>query len=653
MRAWGLAGLLGVAALCGHAGQAPAQGANPAAARTLDDYRHFRALSIDLLGRTPTRQELTDFERPDFKQEAWIDKRLTGPGYPERLARIYMDALRLEVGPAFAYTPASVILRRQLVKGPEGEELYVYYRQGQRRRRDVTDGEFCLSQAETGLSFPLAGIAVGESKPVPQQILDERTVVVRPWWLYRDFEAPHATVRLPTEGKNADPLFVPVDELLRDPDKSPTIEVRVCREEAQTADVGALFSSGRTPAPAKAPKPGAPTADLPRGRFRPYPADDAYAKAHVGDPISCRSAGALTMSADCGCGPGLRHCLPGDSGTNNPRAFSLPTRLPLGLDLPLGSTPQTVSDWYKFWWTQEAARFLGYLFSADRDFREVLAAHYSFVNGPLAAFYRTGAPASCCDREKAFGMIESTEPLFDPKALPTDLAPFDTRTWKMVPDRGAHAAGLVTMPVFLAKYASRRSRAAALYTTFLCRNFVAGKEELTPSQEPNLTVRPGCASCHATLEPLAAYFSRVEEANWTFLPAWRFPLRNLTCKKNAQGRLPGFCNVFYDGDFSDATAGVLRGAYASLDHAAAGAAGAAVALGDAPEFAACAVQRVTSSFLGRPLTSDDDDLLTALGSEFRRNGLRMRPLVRAILLSDAYRRSNNISSAIWRRGDHE
>src|SRR4029078_8112519 len=138
-----------------------------------------------------------------------------------------------------------------------------------------------------------------------------------------------------------------------------------------------------------------------------------------------------------------------------------PTRAPLGAGAPLGTAPQTVSDWYKFWWGQEAQRFLGQLFASDRDLREMLTARASLVNGPLVEFYRAGAPASCCDREKAFGMVDSAEPLVDPAALP-ELSPSYTRTWRLVPDRGATAAGLLTMPVFLAKYASRRARAPVL-----------------------------------------------------------------------------------------------------------------------------------------------------------------------------------------------
>src|SRR3954470_16005008 len=155
---------------------APAHAQQPK--RTLDDYRHFRALAIDLLGRAPRREELAAFERPDFKLDDWIDKLLQGPGYVDRLARVYMDLLRLEVGPAFTYAPPATTLRRQLVQGPRGQGIYVYYRQGQRRPRALTDGEFCLSQEETGLAFPNANVAVGTPRPVSAAVLDTNTVLV-------------------------------------------------------------------------------------------------------------------------------------------------------------------------------------------------------------------------------------------------------------------------------------------------------------------------------------------------------------------------------------------------------------------------------------------------------------------------------------------
>ncbi|MEP7120629.1 MAG: DUF1585 domain-containing protein [Byssovorax sp.] len=612
------------------------------ASPSLEDYRHFRALAIDLLGRMPTRDEVAAFERPGFDLDGWIEKGLNGPGYAERLSRVYMDVLRLEVSPAFQFVPAATTLRRETLLGPDKQPVYVYYRQNQRRAREATDGEFCLTKAETGLQFPINQPPTGTATPVSKAALDAATVMVKPWWLYRDFQGSKPELLHGKEWEKADPAFSPIKELLLEPDgKTPTVEIRVCKEEAQTAAAGYIYLTGR-PNPEKGAK-------NPFDRLRPLPVDDGYAKQHKGESLSCRSALGATMTIDCGCGVGLQYCTPGDGPGNDPRAFTLPTHVPLGLESPIGGAPQSTSAWYKLWWSEEAKHFFGRLFGEDRDFREVLTSRSTLVNGPLAQFYRAGARSSCCSREKAFGLAEEAEPLFNESALPEHLDPEDTATWKVVNDRGPHAAGLLTMPIFLAKYASRRARAAAVYTSFLCKQFVAEKAELTPSTEPNLMIRPGCASCHATLEPLAAYFSRVEETSWVFLPPKQFPAQNPVCKQNAQGKMPGFCDFFYDAAFSSKTIGMLRGAYASPAHAESGPAGVAQELVKSPEFAECAVERVASSFLDRPLGEDDAALKKALLASFIAGGYRMRPLVRALLHAPAYAGANNLASTTWRK----
>jgi Protein of unknown function (DUF1585) len=625
---------------------APATAA--AAGPTLEDYRRFRTLSIDLLGRIPTREELAEIETPGFDLNAWIDRHLDGPAYVERLERIYMDALRLEVGPAFQFTPPATTLHRETLMGPDKKPLYVYYRQNQRRARPETDGEFCFTKAETGLVFPPNQPPKGTAVPVKKAALEANTVLVHPWWLYRDYRADKPTQRYGTKewerpGVANDPGYQLLDEMLVEPDgKTPTVEVRVCKEEAQTAETGHVYASGRPP-----PVKGAPA---PFGRLRPLPGDDAYAKLHKGQTLSCRSTLGLNSSIDCGCGIGLEHCMPGDKPGNDPRAFSLPNHVPLGLGDPIASSPQTNSAWHRFWWSQEAVHFLDHLFADDRDFREIVTARYGFVNGPLAQFYRSGAPASCCNREKAFGMQEEMEPLFDPRAVPASVDLHDTVDWAAVAERSPDAAGILTMPAFLTKYSSRRARGAAIYSGLLCKTFGADHAQLMPSTEPNLMIRQGCSSCHAILEPLAAYFTRVEETSWVFLPAARFPVDNAVCRKNPQGKSPGFCDFFYDGAFADGKAGILRGAYASAEHAEAGPAGAAKDLAAMPELADCAVERVTSSFLGRPLRDEDAPLREQLRALFVAQGYRMRPLVSAVVRSAAYQRANNESSTQWREG---
>jgi hypothetical protein len=602
--------------------------ASAGADRPLRDYRWFRALSIDLSGRMPTRAEVEALGRPDFDLDGWIEAHLVGPAYAERMRRVYMDLLRLELGPSFAFTPPSATLRRETVLGPDRRELYVYYRRGQRRRDPATDGDFCLTAAETGLTLTPNGPPIGTATPLTAAVLEARTVAVKPWWLYADATAAVPADRFGDGWSQRFPGFTPVPGLLVEPDgKTATTEVRVCREEAQTAEFAAVYASGRAPIP--------PRTAPPAGRRAAAPADSGYAKSHAGRLIACGSGSAFQVSVDCGCGPALERCLPSAGGQQDPPAFVLPTHTPLGADQPFELGPQPVSSWSRFWWGQEAVRFLDAVFLDDRDVREILTSPATLVNGPLAQFYRSVAPATCCGPGVDLDYT-AAEPLVDPARLPP-LAPMDTATWLRVADRGPRASGILTMPIFLAKYGSRRARAHVLYNTFLCRDFVADSVKLEPSTEPDLRVRPGCSTCHATLEPLAAAFTRVAESDWTWLPASVYPLRHPRCAAKSP---PGFCKSVYDPAF-----GELRGAHGSPASAERGPAGLAEDIVAAPEFPSCVVRQVAQSFLGRALDADDTPLVRDLTSTFVRGGYRMRALVRALVKSDAYRRGNDARGA--------
>jgi Protein of unknown function (DUF1585) len=610
---------------------------------TLDDYRHFRAVAIDLLGRMPTRDEVAEFEKPGFALDAWIDGHLQGGTYADRLSRVYMDLLRLEPAPSTQFAPDATTLYRHQILGPDGKPVLVYFRARQRRAREETDGEFCLTKEETGLEIVARTQPKdpGTAKPVSKAVLEAHTVLVKPWWLYRDYLNVSPTKRYKMGWDDPDPSYQPVEGLLNDPDGKPTLEIRVCREEAQTMPSGHVYVTGRVPPPRPV---------LMNKRTRQAPLDSAYAKQHKDEVISCQSKIAYDSSHECGCGVALEHCLPNDGDQAGSSAFYFPNHAPLGLGQPIDTARQQGQRWFPFWWSQEAEHLLSYVFTADRDFREVLTGRWTFVNGPLAQFYRAIQPGNCCGGEANFGMVQESEPLFLPQNVPTELFPHDVAAWKMVPDRGPHASGLLTTPMFLEKYASARARGATLYTAFLCKSFSSDTAELMPSTEPNLMIRPGCQTCHATLEPLAAYFSRIEPGNLVYLPQDLFPVKSDKCKKGPNGKLPGFCDAFYDVSFADAHGATLRSAYGSAAHADATPAGAGADITKMPEFAECAVQRVAGSFLGRALTSDDAPLVKELTSTFTKDGYRMRPLVRAILKSDAYRRSNNLDSSVWRGG---
>lgn len=619
--------------------------ARPAAASpTREQYRLFRALSIDLQGRIPLPDEIAAFERPGFDLDAWIDQHLQGPAYAERLRRVYMDALRLEVGPMFNFVSNPLVLRRVRVIDPDGNPTYVYFRRAQRRDRVESDADFCLSPAETGVTIARNGQLSGAARPVDRAVWNQRTVTVRPWWLYRDYRSASASQRIaPGVGVGSAMALSPVAALLTDADNAtPTAAVRVCREEAQTADRGAVYLSGRVAA--------LPRAEVyPGGRVTPPPTDSAYARSHASAMVSCTSGTGISLSDDCGCGVGLERCMPGGSLGNDPPAFNLPDNVPLGAGQALDSRAQSQGDWMRFWWAQEAVHFLDDLFARDRDVRGLLTDRGTMVNGATAQFYRGFAGTTCCGGGPQFDYVEPAA-LFDPARVPADLTPHDLATWRRVEDRGPHAAGLLTTPIFLAKYGTRRARAHIVYNAFLCRQFVAENVALTPSTEPDLMVRSGCAACHATLEPLSAYFTRVTESGWTFLPPDRFPTLNPACASRGGSAPNGGCRTYYDPAFGSADRGMLRGAYGSTAHADEGPAGLGRAVVDAPGFAACVARNVSESFLGRSLTAEDQGLQESLVAALRTGGFRMRGLVRALVRTDAYRNANNLASGAWREG---
>jgi hypothetical protein len=237
--------------------------------------------------------------------------------------------------------------------------------------------------------------------------------------------------------------------------------------------------------------------------------------------------------------------------------------------------------------------------------------------------------------------------------VPANLLPHDVTVWQQVADRGPHAAGLLTMPIFLSKFGTRRARAHVLYNAFLCKDFIAPANlQLPPSTDPNLMTRPGCSTCHATLEPMASYFTRVVESDWTYLPAAELPEQSTECKLlNDAGAMPAGCSTYYDPAFADSTHALLRGGYPDMtggnggpSHADAGPLGLAKEIEADPGFAACVAQNVASSFLGRALTRDDAALEQSLTAAFVGGNYHMRALVRALVLSDAYAHANNLAT---------
>lgn len=451
-------------------------------------------------------------------------------------------------------------MRRIPVLRPNGTRTWVYDRMGQRRANVDIDGIMCFTPAELGVQYPSAGeprnMACNNPRPISDALLNERTVVVKPWWLYRDYRSANPTHRYDeTTWATMAPGYVPAADLLTDEAGNPVTQIRVCREEAKTAAQGRPFVPGpRTPTPATGCN----------ARLVGVPNTTADATALMGQMLSCETQTGFNLSIECGCGVGLERCLPG-AAVNSLTAGAMvngATRAPIGNEAAFESRGLTPPDWMRLWFSQEATHFMDAVFQADRDVRDFVRARDTYVNGPLALFYRSEQGQSCCNSNHLkFGYAQPTH-LFNPANVPTALLPHDVDRWARVPDRGPLASGILTMPIFLTKYGTRRARAHVLYQTLMCQEFVAPNVALMPSDEPDLTRRNGCLGCHRTLEPLAAYFTRVAESDWTYLPPAQFALDAMRCRTATPlSGMPSGCAPFYDPAFTNSARSWMRGIY--------------------------------------------------------------------------------------------
>jgi len=211
------------------------------AERSLADYRYFRSLSIDLQGRMPTRAEIAAFEQDSFDLNGWIDQQLHTAAYADRVRRVYLDLLRLEVGGSFQFVQSETVLRRVSVLGPDGKPTNIYFRLGQRRSRPETDISFCLTQAETGVQFPHFAEPTGTEIPVSQAVLDKYTRVIKPWWLYRDYASQAPTDLYDAiKWQQKTPGFALAAGLVSDDGIDPNTQIRVCAEETELGPVASI-----------------------------------------------------------------------------------------------------------------------------------------------------------------------------------------------------------------------------------------------------------------------------------------------------------------------------------------------------------------------------------------------------------------------------
>ena len=203
----------------------------------------------------------------------------------------------------------------------------------------------------------------------------------------------------------------------------------------------------------------------------------------------------------CGCGPNLAWCDIPDLGHNGDVA-NPPVHKALAGDIE-----------------HRVARII----EQDLSYLELLTGRTAYVNGPLVHFYRyqTQAPAH----------VRFNELPVDLELLP-ELAYTDTETWVPV-ELGPEQSGILTSPLYLMKYQTRRGRTNRFYDKFLCQPFTPPEGGLSDLDNPDvsldLTQRAGCKYCHAVMEPAGAHWARWSEYGAGYLDPDEFPAFDPDC----------------------------------------------------------------------------------------------------------------------------
>ncbi len=339
----------------------------------------------------------------------------------------------------------------------------------------------------------------------------------------------------------------------------------------------------------------------------------------VGNDCSTRAA---VGDRGCGCGPNLRWC---------------------GTGVAQRAVLEAFAD-------ELEHRIVQHL-RADEPYHALLTSRRGYVNGPLTHYWR--------HHRESYNNVQLVPEAIDVESLPETAldadggVAFASAEWTAMELPEEHA-GLLTHPVFLLRFQTNRARASRFYDAFLCDPFQPPPggipvEDEVASLQPDVQQRPGCAYCHAILEPAAAHWGRWTQQGGGYLPADHFPEFLQECADC--GRRFEACSDLCRFNYvtqaiapeEEVNLGRLR-AYEFLRPAhrpfvdAGPTALVREGLADG-RFTRCTVRRTTSWLLGREVRAEEETWVRELTQRFVSTDFRYRELVRAIVESETYRRA--------------
>ena len=257
---------------------------------------------------------------------------------------------------------------------------------------------------------------------------------------------------------------------------------------------------------------------------------------------------------------------------------------------------------------EEPLQLIEHVIVNDRPYTEIVTANYAYVDGIAS---------------KVWGATYNG----------------DGTSWAEGTWGGGHpAAGVLSSPILFTRHATtisnaNRGRANEISKAFLCYDFTSREVELNASinlADPKAVASavqntPACASCHQTLDPLAAFFVQYSPI---YVPAGltSYPFMPYVAEADSQ---PPWVNPGGMTDHAAAYFGIATNGLVNL--------GQLIAHDD--RFSLCAAKRFYSYFTQTRL----DDVPLEEAAKYQKvlvdSGMNAKALARAIVLSDAFRTS--------------
>ncbi len=268
-------------------------------------------------------------------------------------------------------------------------------------------------------------------------------------------------------------------------------------------------------------------------------------------------------------------------------------------DTPLVSYSGTTTDYPKMVASmgQEPLRVLAYIAQHDLPYSTIVTADWTMADEYIAEVW------------------------------PVDYPEGETGWQQVTYSDDRPAAGILSSNAMWWRYTStyansNRGRANAISRILFCSDYLARPIEF--DRDVNLLdegainealqTNPGCISCHATLDPLSAYLWGFYYNSQVAVDVTYYHPEREYWWEEATGVAPAFYGV---------------SSYNLEDLA--------QQIAADPRLPECLSQQVFEQLLQRDVTLEDTALLTELRETLLENDTRIRPLVRAMVLSDAYR----------------